>query len=128
MILLSTVNFGGYYSTIHPVTLSSSGPTTAGETYSLTCSATLLSPVPLPSNVPSPTFEWFFGPSGNTALPPSVIPMETIMSSRHSSSIIYTGTLQFSPLIESHAGKYTCRLGAGRLARSANIAVNGMID
>ena len=39
----------------------------------------------------------------------------------------YTSTLQFSPLRESHAGMYTCRLGGNaRLASSTTITVNRM--
>ena len=109
-----------------PVTISHSGSATAGETYSLTCSAVLFQSIPLPSSIPTPNFEWFFGPNGNDSLPPGVTPMATALSSS-----TYTSTLQFSPLSQSdslfHTGNYTCRLGAGRLVNSAVVTVNGTI-
>ena len=110
-------------STSISVAISPSGPTTAGETYSLMCSATLRAnrnpPLPDP-NIPSPTFGWFFGPNGNDPLPPSLTPTPTVLSSG-----IYTSTLQFFPLSQSHAGNYTCRLGAGSLENSARLTVDG---
>ena len=105
--------------------VSSSGPATAGEIYSLICSATLIDPIPLPTDLPSPTFEWFFGPNGNASVPIGVIPQGTT-SNNTSTSITYTSTLQFSSLSWSHVGKYTCRLGAGRLANSTNVVLIGM--
>ena len=79
-----------------------------------------ITPNPLPEDVPSPSFGWFFGPT-NSSLPSGVI-----VSNVTNSGNTYTSTLQFSPLRESHAGMYTCRLGGNeRLATNANIAVNG---
>ena len=106
------------------VAISPAGSTTAGETYSLTCLATLApSDPPLPDpNIPSPIFEWFFGPNGNAPLPSGVTPTDTILSSD-----TYTSTLHFSPLNQSHTGNYTCRLGAVSL-NSAMITVNGIAD
>ena len=107
-----------------PVTLSPSGPGIAGNTFSLTCSAKLITPTPLPVNVPSPNFEWFFGPNGNALLPSGVIPEETVLKSGY----IYSSTLQFSPVLsQSHAGMYTCQLGAGRLMNSMLVSVDGML-
>ena len=115
--------------TVNPVTLTPSGPVIAGKIFSLTCSATLtlyrdVNVIhTLPTNVPSPTFEWLFGPDGNASLPSGVTPTATVWMIGN----IYTSTLQFSPTLnESHAGNYTCRLGAGRLASSVVISVNGM--
>ena len=105
--------------TLHP-----SGPGVAGNTFSLMCSATLVDPIPLPTNVSCPTFEWFYGPNGNASLPSGVIPTPTVLNSGYN----FTSTLQFSPTLnESHAGMYTCRLGAGRLVNSAYISVDGML-
>ena len=119
-----TVNFGYRpYWEIDPVAISPSGSSIAGETYSLTCLAALFAPIPLPSDVPSPIFQWFFG---NTSLPTGVTPMGTFSSS-NATSITYTSTLQFSPLSLSHAGSYTCRIGGGFLMNSAMITVNGII-
>ena len=105
--------------------ISPSGSATAGETYSLTCSATLSSRNPsLPDpNIPSPTFEWFFGPNGDASLLSGLTPTETVLNSG-----TYTSTLQFSPLSQSlHTGNYTCRLGAGSLVNSATVTVNGIV-
>ena len=105
-----------------PVTLTASGPGVVGNNFSLTCSAKLIDPIPLPTTVPFPTFEWFFGLNGNTSLPSGVMPMGTVLKSGY----IYSSTLQFTPtLSHSHAGMYTCRLGAGRLVNST---VVGMFD
>ena len=107
------------------VAISPPGSTTAGETYSLTCSATLRAnknpPLPDP-DIWSPIFEWFFGPNGNAPLPSGLTPTATVLSGG-----TYTSTLQFSPLSPSHAGNYTCRLGAGSLVNSTVIIVNGKI-
>ena len=112
------MNFGTTFTS--PVTLSPSGPGIAGNSFSLTCSATLLDPIPLPTNVPSPTFEWFFGTEGSSLLPSGVTPTGTTLKSGY----IYTSTLLFSPVLnESHAGTYTCQLGAGRLMNSTVVSV-----
>ena len=106
------------------VTISPSGPSTAGETYSLTCSATLHSnnpPSPESYIMPPPTFEWFFGPNGNDPLPSGLTPTATVLN-----SLTYTSTLQFSPLSQSlHTGNYTCQLGAGSLVNNNALTVNG---
>ena len=101
------------------ITLSVSGTETAGKIFTLSCSVDI-TPNPLPEYVPSPSFEWFFGPT-NTSLPSGVT-----VSNVTNSGNTYTSTLQFSPLQESHAGKYTCRLGGNeRLAANTMITVNG---
>ena len=103
--------------------LLTSGPGIAGNAFSLSCSATLIDPIPLPSNVPSPTFEWLIGPEGSASLPSGVIPTDTIWLTGNT----YSSTLQFSPaLTESHAGMYTCQIGADRLANSTVVSVDGM--
>ena len=116
------MNFGTT-SDASQVTLSPSGPGIVGSSFTLICSATLTSPVPLPSNVPSPTFKWFYGPNSNASLPSGVSPSATVSMSGN----IYSSTLQFSPTLnESHAGMYTCRLGVGRLVNSTIVSVDGM--
>ena len=122
-ILYSTVNFGSNFDLPHILITSSSGSNTAGAVYSLTCSSTLrFDSAPLPVNVPAPTFEWSFGPSGSDPLPSGVTDMGT------TGDTTFTSRLQFSPLSQSHIGNYTCRLGAGRLVSSAAIVtVNGTI-
>ena len=124
--MLSTVFFIRITgSTTVSLAISSSDSTTAGEAYSLTCSATLNPsrnpPLPDP-DIPSPTFEWFFGPNGDALLPSGLTPATTTLNNG-----VYTSTLQFSPLSPSHAGNYTCRLGAASLVNSAVVIVNGKI-
>ena len=126
---LTLVNFGFRYD-IDPVTISpstGSTATTAGQRhYSLTCSVTLFEPshLDLTSGVPSPNFQWSFD---GTSLPSGVTAMPTVMNSSNSTSETYTSTLQFSPLSQSHAGMYTCRVGAGSLMNRAMVTMDGMI-
>ena len=103
-----------------PVTISSSGSTIAEESYSLTCSATLVDPAPLPSNIPTPNFEWFFGSDGNASLPFGIALPITVENGN-----TFNSTLHFSILGQSHSGMYTCRLGAGVLENSTTINVQG---
>ena len=124
--MLSTVFFtritGSY--TVSVAISPSAGPITAGETYSLTCSATLHSnnpPSPESYIMPPPTFEWFYGPNGNAPVPSDLTPTATVLNSG-----TYTSTLQFSPLNQAHTGNYTCRLGAGSLVNSAMVTVDGI--
>ena len=126
--MLFSVDFSLVQQFVH-VSISSSGSSIIGESYSLICTAILVDPVPLPSDVPPPTFEWFFGLNGSVSLSSGVIPMATVTaSSNNSINITYTSTLQFSPLIQSHAGMYMCRLGAGSLVNSTIVTVNGNVD
>ena len=105
---------------IGPVTISPSAVSNTaivGTSFSLVCSAT----VQTQDDSPTPNFDWFFG-SNNASLPSGVTLMATVMGSGNN----YSSTLQFSPLQQSHAGMYTCRLGSNaRLAVSAMITVNG---
>ena len=104
------------------VTIDPSGPSIAGESSSLTYSATV-TPNPLSGHNHEflPTFEWFFG-SNNDSLPSGLTPMATTLGSAPGT---FTTTLQFSPLSQSYAGMYTCRLGGrARLAATAMIFVN----
>ena len=122
-ISLYAVNFGTAVNTSQ-VTLSPSGPGIAGNSFTLTCSATLVSPLPLPSNVPSPSFEWFYGPHANASLPSDITPTATVRMGDD----IYSSTLLFFPtLSNSHAGNYICRLGAGRLVNSTVVSADGML-
>ena len=95
---------------------SDSNARTVGENFAPECSVDI-SPNPLPDNVPSPSFEWFFGPT-NSPLPSGVT-----VSDVTNSGNTYTSTLQFSQLLASHAGMYTCRLG-GNARLAANTLIN----
>ena len=119
----STVLFSLNAGTTFSVIISSSDSSIAGETYSLICSATLYPDsnpsLPDPS-IPSPTFEWFYGPDGNASLPSDLTPGATIFNGS-----TYISKLVFSPLHQSFTGNYTCRLGAGNLVNSSMLTVTG---
>ena len=88
--------------------------------FKLECSA-VITPNPLPFNVPHPTFEWFFG-TNNSSLPYYGISVSSVSRSGNN----YKSSLQFSPLSQSHAGMYTCRLGGNALlAARTTLTVNG---
>ena len=124
--IVSIVNFGFNFGFDHVTFTPSTGSTatTAGQRdYSLTCSVSLFDPSRLPSDVPSPNFQWSFG--GSTSLPSGVTAMPTVMSSSNSTSETYSSILQISLLSQSHAGMYKCRLGPARLTNSVAITVDG---
>ena len=125
---ISTVNFGIRFNVDHVTVTPSTGSTTtiAGQRdYSLNCSSILFQPNRLPSDVPSPNFQWSF--DGSTSLPSGVTAMPTVMSSSNSTSETYTSTLQFSQLSQCHIGSYRCRLGPGRLENSVMVTMNGIL-
>ena len=96
------------------MTISVSGSSTAGESSSLVCKAGIA----IQSNTPRPHFQWFFGPNNNS------LPFRPPMTTNNGE--MYRSTLQFSPLSQSHAGMYTCRLGGNaRLAARTTLMVNG---
>ena len=74
---------------------------TARETFLLVCSADIY---PLSATGQRSVFEWFFD---NSSLPSGV----TISNTTKSGNTTYTNTLHFSPLLEIHAGMYTCQIG-----------------
>ena len=121
MIVLFAVDIGEM-----TITPSVSGIGTIGKMFTLSCSVNI-TPNPPPEDVPSPSYEWFYGPTNNS-LPSgvtvsNVTVSNVIVSNVTNSSNTYTSTLQFSPMLVSHAGMYTCRLGGNeRLA----VAVDGM--
>ena len=91
----------------------------AGTNFTLECSA-VITPNPLPFNVPYPSFEWFFG-TGNSSLPFGISESRVSHSGNN-----YKSSLQFTPLNQSHAGMYTCRLGGNTLlAAHTTLRVNG---
>ena len=129
VIIFSTVNFGYRFDVNHVTISPSTGSTVTkvGQTgYSLNCSTILFEPNHLPSDVPSPNFQWSFSGSTSTSLPSGVTAMPTVISHSNSTSETYTSILQFPPLSQCHIGNYTCRLGPGRLMNSAMVTVNGI--
>ena len=126
------VNFGADFKDPPVPTPQSFGSTTAGEIgHSLVCSTFFTEPFPLPTDlpIPTPTFQWFFGPNGNSSLPSGVTPsMTTSLMSNNPDGIFYTSTLQFPRLSQHlHTGMYTCRIGPGRLASNTIVTVDGRI-
>ena len=106
-----TVNIGTV--SIFP-SVTSTVTRTAGDNFVLVCRADNIIPNPPPEDV---TFEWFFGPR-NSSLPTGVT-----VSNVTNTSGTYSSTLQFSPLLLSHAGMYTYRLWNSSHIASANITV-----
>ena len=102
--------------TISAVTISDPITATVGENIRLQCSVDI-TPTPLPQNTPFPTFDWYFGRT-NTSLPSGATVSNVTKNGK-----TYTSTLQFSPLLVSHAGMYTCRLG-GNASRVAAANTN----
>ena len=72
------------------VSITTSGTNTAGETYSLVCSATVT------GSTDQPTITWL--DQMNNTVPSEMVTTTGSMS-----------TLTFNPLAASHAGTYTCR-------------------
>ena len=97
---------------IGPLKISES---TNGESTTLTCSAEFV-PYPLAVDV---NFEWTFGLTNSTTLPPGVI---------KSNSSIYSSTLQFSSLLSTHTEIYTCyfsyTIGGNQKCLTASITVS----
>ena len=133
-IMLLTVDFGVNHA-ISPVNIFDSQETTshiissstAWETsYSLVCSTLLVTPIPLPSDIPTPIFQWFYGSHGNSALPSGVTPSNTTSRmSINPNGTTYTSTLHFPRLSQClHTGTYTCKIGAGSLANRTLVSVN----
>ena len=102
------------------------GTTTAGEVgYSVGCATILVEPSPLPAAMPTPTFQWFFGPNGSDSLPSGLTP-PTTFTVNDTNIISYMSMLEFPQLSQRlHAGMYTCRIGAGRLSNTVTVDING---
>ena len=82
------------------IDIRSSGASTAGQTHTLTCTATVVE-----NEVVEPTLEWLdtdkrvVGGNDITVGPPITTGTNTTL------------TLAFNPLHTSHGGRYTCRAG-----------------
>ena len=86
------------------ITVTSSGSATAGENYTLECTATVT------GSSDQLDFTWLMSP----------------MNSKVTSGVVTTGsmsTLTFHPLAASHAGTYTCRAALGSAMDSASRTV-----
>ena len=91
------------------LSITASGTNTAGETYSLMCSATVN------GSSDQPTITW-------------LDPMNSPVLSEMVTTIGNMSTLTFNPLADSHAGTYTCRVTVGGVTRTqtSTLIVNGM--
>ena len=87
------------------VFITTSGTNTAGETYSLECSATVTG-----STTDELTIIWL-DPMNNT------VPSEMVTTTGS------VNTLTFNPLAAAHAGTYTCRATAGDIVQYATVDV-----
>ena len=81
-----------------------SGTNTAGETYSLECSATVT------GSIDQPAITWL--DPMNSTVPSGMVTTTGTMS-----------TLTFNPLSASHAGTYTCRATVGSTMQTATMDV-----
>ena len=91
-----------------------SGTNTAGETYSLKCSATVT------GSTDQPTITWLDDGVEITSSDATRMVSATTMSSGGS----YSSILTFNPLSASHAGTYTCRVMVGGVTASQTFMVN----
>ena len=82
------------------VSITASGINTAGETYSLECSATVS------GSTGQPTITWLDS-------------MNNPVSSEMFATTGSMSTLTFNPLAASHTGNYTCRAALGYVMQSA---------
>ena len=88
---------------------------TAGQSYNLTCTATL------ENATRTPTVEWL-GPNNNSLHGSSDITVGDTVTVNCST---YTTTLQFTTLRTSHSGQYSCQatLGAVNITAAVNVTV-----
>ena len=100
--------FWAYTSVSVSVTITPSGSPTAGETYSLQCSATVSGT----SDTPVLSYQWLVGPSDNRQ------PLNN-----DSSITVNSNSVQFSSLRTSHGGMYTCRVTVGGLVMEGSSMV-----
>ena len=93
------------------LSITPSGTNTAGETYSLECSATVT------GSTDQPTITW-------------LDPMNNPVPSEMVTTTVSMSTLTFNPVTASHAGTYTCRVTAGGVTetKTSTVIVNGMKD
>ena len=111
MSLLRIVDIGAV--TIFP---SANITGTTGDNITLTCLA-IITEDPPSEDV---SFEWFFGPNNLSLFSDHNVTISSVSKSNDT----YNSTLQFSPLLLSHAGVYTCRLwNYSNHAASASITV-----
>ena len=94
------------------VSITASGTNTAGETYSLVCSATVT------GSTDQPTITWL-----DDDVEISNETTRTVTASTMRPSGDYSSTLTFDPLVASHSWTYTCRATVGGAVQNATEAV-----
>ena len=105
---------------IDAIGISPTGPIikTSQESFSLNCSLHLSSNS-LPQGVPAPNLVWFFN-SINSSFSHGVMMSNTMNITGNT----YIHSLNFSPMLESHTGMYTCQIkGNGRQAATIMITI-----
>ena len=80
------------------VAITTSGTSTAGETYNLECSVTVA------GSIETPTITWLFGMTEITS-----DSFTTLSETASNGSNGYFRMLTFDPLSASHAGNYSCK-------------------
>ena len=80
------------------VVITPDGSTTAGDVYTLTCSATVVESLAV-----DPDIEWLY--TNGTTVGGTNITVGAVMMT----SNVFTQNLTFSPLYTSHGGQYICR-------------------
>ena len=97
------------------VDITASGTGVAGETYNLTCTATVV------GTMATPSFLWV-DQGGAEVMSGAGITIDVDVASPASS------ILMFSPLSTAHAGNYTCQVSVGGATESASMvfAVRGI--
>ena len=84
-----------------------------GSSFTLNCSVVFTANV-LPQNMSYPTIEWSYSGttgSANTSSLPSGVTIADVIRIGDT----YISSLQFSALLESHAGIYTCQVGGNKM-------------
>ena len=95
------------------VSITTSGTSTAGKTYSLECSATVT------GSADQPTIIWLH--DGDEITPNDTTRMAFPTTLRSSS--IYFCIIRFYPLLTSHAGTYTCTATVESVVESTTVVV-----
>lgn len=103
------------------ITPSTQNTGTVGQLFSLTCSFHITSSYHVPNYTEPPTFEWTHSITNETILLPATASVPPSNPTEAGASGTYTSTLQFSPLLESHTGNYTCKVGGNGLLNASAV-------
>ena len=84
-----------------------------GSSFTLNCSVVFTANV-LPQNIPFPTIEWSYSDTTRSTSTSS-LPSDVTVADVIRIGDTYISSLQFSALLESHAGIYTCQVGGNKM-------------